>query len=90
MENKDSKLLFSSFVGIPHDPIRHTDTQGNDRRYLNCCIGKEGVEEKHLLSFNEFTGRYYCCAFAGGNTLTADEIDALFYVYDIDGKLLND
>lgn len=67
-------------------------------RYRNCYIGKEGVEKKHPLIFNEHTGRYMCSAFpgqiimgmdTGGTSLTADEIDNLYCVYNKDGLIMS-
>ena len=67
-------------------------------RYRNHYIGKEGVDKKHLLTFNDITGRYSSNAFTGemimgmdvgGTTLTHMEIDELYYVFDKEGNCVN-
>lgn len=64
-------------------------------RYRNCYIGKEGIDEKHLLQYDDFTQRYTSSVTTAQGLvphhvfLTADEIDIMYFVYDEEGNLLN-
>ena len=64
-------------------------------RYRNCYIGKDGINEKHLLQYDDYTQRYTSeITQAQGLVphhvfLTADEIDMMYFVYSKDGELLN-